>query len=287
MNKLKETCLFFRSSPLRDASLINIIEVNVGKRKPLLDLCKTRWSERHDAYKHFYQSYCYIIKSLEVVAYGLHKDEDYKEELTSCWNRENTIRASALLNALTKYEFIVTFLTIYEALSRLEGITVQLQKKMQDIFNALNVIQEVKLVYQEMRKNIEKYFHGICMHSERMSEAVGQTPQMPRIVGRQVHKSNVKASTPEEYYLKNLAIPFLDNVNMEIDTQFSELSTKCMKLFALVPSILCEKNMTVSHLRDVVDLYENDLPSPELIDEEFLSWKLKFQRTTRKLWKCY
>lgn len=31
--------------------------------------------------------------------------------------------------------------------------------------------------------------------------------------------------------------------------------------------------MTVSHLRDVLDLYENDLPSPELIEEEFLSWK--------------
>ena len=64
---------------------------------------------------------------------------------------------------------------------------------------------------------------------------------------------------------------------MEIDTQFSELSPKCMKLFVLVPSTVCEKNMTVSHLRDVLDLYENDLPSTELI-EEFLSWKLKFQK---------
>ena len=135
LDRLKETCLFFRSSPLRDALLINVIEVNIpdiGKRKPLLDLCKTRWSERHDAYKHFYQSYCYIIKTLEVMAYGLHKDEGYKEELTSCWNRENTARASALLSALTHYDFIVTFLTVYKVLSRLEGITVQLQKKMQD-----------------------------------------------------------------------------------------------------------------------------------------------------------
>lgn len=131
-------------------------------------------------------------------------------------------------------------------------------------------------MYQEMRKNIEEYFHGVFIYSKRMSEAVGQTPQMPRIVQRQIHKSNVRATTPEEYYLKKLAIPFLDNVNME--TQFSELSTKCMKLFVLVPSIVCEKNMTVSYLRDVLDLYENDLPSPELIEEEFLSWKLKFQK---------
>ena len=63
---------------------------------------------------------------------------------------------------------------------------------MQDIFDALHVIKEAKLVYQEMRKNIEEYVHRTFMYSEGMSEAVGQTSQMPRIVGRQIHKSNVK-----------------------------------------------------------------------------------------------
>ncbi|VDI37412.1 Hypothetical predicted protein [Mytilus galloprovincialis] len=289
MDKLKETCLFFRSSPLRDALLINIIEVNVpnvGKRKPLLDLCKTRWSARHEAYQHFYQSYCYIIKCLEVMSFGLHKDEGYNDELTNCWNRENNVRATALLNELTQYEFIVTFLTVYKVLSRLEGVTVKLQTKMQDIFDALDVIEEVKSVYQEMRKNVEEYFNVVFLHSERMAEAVGQTSQMPRIVGRQIHKSNVKAATPKEYYFKNLAIPFLDNVNMEIDTQFSVLSTKCMKLFALVPSILFQKSMKVSDLQEVVDLYENDLPSPELFDEEFFAWKLKSQQMQERPSTC-
>ena len=69
---------------------------------------------------------------------------------------------------ITHYEFIVTFLTVYKVLSRLEGITVQLQKKMQNIFDALNVIQEVKLVYQEMRKNIEEYVHSVFIHSKRI-----------------------------------------------------------------------------------------------------------------------
>ena len=185
------------------------------------------------------------------MAYGLHKDDGYNPELTNCGNRENTVRATALLHALTPYDFIIIFLTVYKVLSRLEGVTVQLQKKMQDMFDALNVIEEVKLLYKEMRENVEDYFHSVFKHSERMTEAVGQTAKMPRIIGRQVLKSNVAASTPEEYYLKNLAIPFLDNVNMEIDSQFSEMSTKCMKLFALVPSILCENNLTLAHLEDI------------------------------------
>ncbi|XP_063436646.1 52 kDa repressor of the inhibitor of the protein kinase-like [Mytilus trossulus] len=73
---------------------------------------------------------------------------------------------------------------------------------------------------------------------------------------------------------------------MEIDTQFAVVSTKCMKLFALVQLILCEKNMQVSHLQGVVDVYKNDLPSPELIDEEFFAWKLKSQQMQERPSTC-
>lgn len=43
---------------------------------------------------------------------------------------------------------------------------------MQDIFDAPDVIEEVKSVYQEMRKNVEEYFNGVFLHSERMAKAV-------------------------------------------------------------------------------------------------------------------
>lgn len=35
------------------------------------------------------------------MAYELHKYEGYNDELTNCWNRENTVRATVLLNVLT------------------------------------------------------------------------------------------------------------------------------------------------------------------------------------------
>lgn len=36
---------------------------------------------------------------------------------------------------------------------------------MQDIFDADNVIEEIKLVYQEMRKGVEEYFNGVFLYS--------------------------------------------------------------------------------------------------------------------------
>ncbi|CAG2220290.1 unnamed protein product [Mytilus edulis] len=45
------------------------------KRKPLLDLCKTRWAERHYAYSHFFDSYLFVVESLDFISYGLHKDK--------------------------------------------------------------------------------------------------------------------------------------------------------------------------------------------------------------------
>ena len=69
-DKLKTVCLF--------ALLVNIMETEIqhtGKREPLIDLCRTRWAERHEAYTHFYNSYLFIVKSLEVIAYGMHREQ--------------------------------------------------------------------------------------------------------------------------------------------------------------------------------------------------------------------
>ena len=76
MDKLKAVCLFFQNSPKRNGLLVNIMETEIqhtGKRKPLIDLCRTRWADRHETYTHFYNSYLFIVKSLEVIVYGMHR----------------------------------------------------------------------------------------------------------------------------------------------------------------------------------------------------------------------
>ena len=75
LDRMQNCCHFFLNSPKRSGLLEVIIKQNVvndTKRKPLLDLCKTRWAERQGAYHHFYQAYVYITEALELIGYRWH-----------------------------------------------------------------------------------------------------------------------------------------------------------------------------------------------------------------------
>ena len=50
------------------------------------------------------------------------------------------------------------------------------------------------------------------------------------------------------------------------------------KLLGLVPSVIQESQITAQQLTDLVDLYKDDLPSPQLFFAEFVErWKMKMQ----------
>ena len=71
IDKIHAVYLFFSGSPKRTGLLTSTIEEqspSEGRRKALLELCKTRWAARHDAYSHFYQAYVNIVKYLETIS---------------------------------------------------------------------------------------------------------------------------------------------------------------------------------------------------------------------------
>ena len=47
------------------------------------------------------------------------------------------------------------------------------------------------------------------------------------------------------------------------------------KILTIVPSILCDEEKEVD-IQDILELYSNDLPSPELLDQELVRWKMKY-----------
>ena len=49
------------------------------------------------------------------------------------------------------------------------------------------------------------------------------------------------------------------------------------KLLGLVPSVIQQSQITAQQLTDLVDLYKDDLPSPQLFFAEFEDWKMKVQ----------
>jgi len=82
-------------------------------------------------------------------------------------------------------------------------------------------VEDVKQVYQSIRSDVDTSFSVIYNHALRVAEAVGTDPVMPRLGGRQQHRSNVPAVSVLEYYQRNLAIPLLDTVITELDSRFA------------------------------------------------------------------
>jgi hypothetical protein len=55
----------------------------------------------------------------------------------------------------------------------------------------------------------------------------------PRITARQVHRANIPADSPEEYYRRNLMIPFLDHITAELEGRFGPIH----QTLGLIPSL--------------------------------------------------
>ena len=70
----------------------------------------------------------------------------------------------------------------------------------------------------------------------------------------------------EVWYRINVAVPFLDHIISELNEQFSSLAQTATKLYGMIPAILCSgKNVD---LTEVIELYNDDMPSPELFQQE-------------------
>ena len=75
-------------------------------------------------------------------------------------------------------------------------------------------------------------------------------------------------------FLHNMAIPFIDHVISELETRFNPLSATSSMLLGLVPSVHSSQEVDIA---EAVEVYKDDLPTPELIDEELKGWRFKWE----------
>ena len=75
--------------------------------------------------------------------------------------------------------------------------------------------------YQAIGGKMEGHFGRVYEHAARVAEALNVQPSTPRVVGRQIHRTNAPADTPEEHYRRNVAVPFINHIHTEIESQFS------------------------------------------------------------------
>ena len=76
-----------------------------------------------------------------------------------------------------------------------------------------------------------------------MCDSLGVQPSLPRLCGRQRHRSTVPAQDPSEYYRRTITVPILDHLLSDLDTRFSKHQQAALYGPFLVPSVLATKKM--------------------------------------------
>ena len=116
-NVLKEVSLFFSNSPKRQQCFVEILtasKVQESSRKKLIDLCQTLWVARNDALLVFSQLYPVVVDTLTTI------------RSSNGWNSESSFKALSLLNSITQFCFISTFVVTSKIMSYTAPLAVSL-----------------------------------------------------------------------------------------------------------------------------------------------------------------
>ncbi|XP_042212444.1 52 kDa repressor of the inhibitor of the protein kinase-like [Homarus americanus] len=75
-------------------------------------------------------------------------------------------------------------------------------------------------------------------------------------------------------------MPLLDHLITEMETRFSSFHQKALKCMSLVPSILVTLSGTElkNRVKDLVEIYRDDLPSPDSLASELHCWAVRWQK---------
>ena len=75
----------------------------------------------------------------------MHREQYSKDFTDAKWDTKSKREACGLLAAITSFDFIISFMTIYQFLSHLEGITVKIQSTSLDILKAYDMVSILQM----------------------------------------------------------------------------------------------------------------------------------------------
>jgi len=254
---IKEVVAFFNSSSKRNFVLKSIL-----KNYSLKTVCETRWIDRHDSILLFTTSFSDILVALNKVS-------EWSES-------ESATKAKMLISALENCEFILTMFTLANILSIILPINKCLQGKERDYISATNIIQLVLDNLTNKRTNCNQYFNKIYKEASELMKKHDVVTKLPRISKRQTQRPNPPSNSPEEYYMRSLYIPLLDNIIEDIKERFKNNKNKMsLTLMGIIPVYL--KDFTPTKIESLTE---------DILEEfGYLNIQKKVLRAELEFWK--
>jgi len=234
---LGNICTFFSTSAKRCDALKTSIDNKCpdSSATHLKQLCPTRWVDWHD-------SVLLFVELMEAVG-------DCLSAISSWSDIETSTKANQLHCAMENPEFIVSLHVLIG--SQVFAVSMPLSRLLQtenmDLAEEMNLASHIETTLKTITQNAEQEFSNLFGTVEATCETLNVALEIPLRAGRQTHRNNRHASTPEEYFRAAIYIPFLDNFIAQPHDRLVQHKCLLQSFRCLLPHQL-ESQPTTSHI---------------------------------------
>lgn len=230
--------------------IINFFRESVVRRKYAPNIpafCETRWSQKYKSISIFKNHFGTLVNGLE--------------KLSTEGNAATRKAAFQLHSAATNSTFIICLFIISKYSALLEPVVNALQSKSLDIFQCAAHIRKILAVINDHRKNADNIIDDILNEARKVAEEFGVELCLPRITGRQQHRSNHPYSNFSDYWKRSLLIPYLDSLISSLDERFAEDNLPAFALLSLHPATMLKYSIEEVKLKtkQFSDFYQLDV----------------------------
>ena len=164
--------------------------------------------------------------------------ENICEEGPNLWSSDSLADSRSLQLAISTTEFLRALVITNACLHYLQALTSNLQAETKDVMSAVGEINNIISSLQKSRDDISTYHSHWFSSVEKMCTDMDMEPSLPQQCARQIHRSNLPADSPSQYYCRTMSIPLLDHLLSEMKTRFSSHQQTALFGSAIVPSIM-------------------------------------------------
>ena len=269
MDDIKDISNFFKHAK-RNSYLQTVIareSCDNLQRRQLVNLCETRFVERHE-------SVLVAKQLLPCIAVCLN------EMLT--WDSPDTRKdARRLLKSVQDPQFLVALVLSEKVSAVLHPVSRFLQQIGSDLVKAMSTISATQSKLQTWRKDEENEFAAMFEEAVLLGEKLGVTREemhaIPRVVSQSRFRANAGGAnqTAIEYNRINMFFPLLDEVVGDMQARFGLHQQKIATLSRILPSFV--KETSWQDILPAVTKYASFLDPLSIVEGEYEIWKQQWQ----------
>ena len=187
-------------------------------------------------------------------------------------------KARGYLCSIKQFDFIIALSATEHVLSNTVSLSKMLQGKNVDLIEAA---KEASVVINVMKveRDDPSVWKELYERGKQLAADVDIEPRIPRTAGRQQHRVNIPAETPEMYWQRAVYFPLVDHLVQELTDRLLSQEDRFLGQY-LVPAKLNAFNSGVQG--KLYETYKTDLSEKKDFDNEILRWQTKWSHSTEE-----